>query len=82
MWCKLVASFRLQLLDTLRKSHGNDWKRIYMVRFEVFMAVTMKNAVFWDITLCGLCKNRCFRGLYFLAVYISCYVLLKLFPAF
>jgi hypothetical protein len=26
------------------------------------MAVTMKNAVFWDITPCGSCKNRRFRG--------------------
>jgi hypothetical protein len=28
------------------------------VRFEVFTAVTMKNAVFWDVTPCGSCKNR------------------------
>jgi hypothetical protein len=32
------------------------------VRFEVFTAVTMKNAVFWDVTPCGSCKNRCFGG--------------------
>jgi hypothetical protein len=25
-------------------------------RFEVFMAVTLKNAVFWDVTLCVLCS--------------------------
>jgi hypothetical protein len=24
----------------------------------------MKNAVFWDITPCGSCKNRCFGGTY------------------
>jgi hypothetical protein len=30
------------------------------VRFEVFTAVTMKNGVFWDVTLCGSCKNRRF----------------------
>jgi hypothetical protein len=30
------------------------------VRFEVFTAVTMKNGVFWDITLCGSCKSRRF----------------------
>jgi hypothetical protein len=23
------------------------------------MAVTMKNAVFWDVMLCGSCKNQC-----------------------
>jgi hypothetical protein len=31
-------------------------------RFEVFTAVTMKNGVFRDVTPCGSCKNRCFRG--------------------
>jgi hypothetical protein len=28
------------------------------VRFEVFMAVTMKKAVFWDVTLCRYCVKR------------------------
>jgi hypothetical protein len=36
--------------------------RKYYVRFEVFTAVTMKNAVFWDVTQCGSCKNRSFGG--------------------
>jgi hypothetical protein len=27
------------------------------VRFEVSAAATMKNAVFWDVTPCGPCKN-------------------------
>jgi hypothetical protein len=31
------------------------------VKFEVFTVVTMKNAVFWDVTPCGSCKNQCFR---------------------
>jgi hypothetical protein len=26
--------------------------------------VTGKNAVFWDVTLCGSCKNSNFRGRY------------------
>jgi hypothetical protein len=34
----------------------------HCVRFEVFMAVTMKYGVFWDVTLCGSCKNRRFAG--------------------
>jgi hypothetical protein len=34
------------------------------VRFEVFTAVTMMNAVVWDVTLCSSCKNRCFGGTY------------------
>jgi hypothetical protein len=28
------------------------------VRFEVFTAVTMKTAVFWDVTPCSYCENR------------------------
>jgi hypothetical protein len=28
------------------------------VRFDVFMAVAMKNVVFWDVALCESCKNR------------------------
>jgi hypothetical protein len=32
------------------------------VRFEDFTAVTMNNGVFWDVTSCGSCKNRRFRG--------------------
>jgi hypothetical protein len=27
------------------------------VRFEVFTAVTMKNAVFWDVTQCGFVRT-------------------------
>jgi hypothetical protein len=30
---------------------------MFWVRFEVFTAVTMKNAVFWDVTPCGSCKS-------------------------
>jgi hypothetical protein len=29
----------------------------HYVRFEVFTVVAMKNAVFWDVMLCGPCKN-------------------------
>jgi hypothetical protein len=35
---------------------------VQYVRFEVLTAVTMKNAVFWDVTPCGSCKNRYFGG--------------------
>jgi hypothetical protein len=34
------------------------------VWFEVFTAVTMKNAVFWDVAPCGSCVNRRVRGTY------------------
>jgi hypothetical protein len=33
-----------------------------LVRFEVFTAVAMKNAVFWDVTPSGSWKNRRFGG--------------------
>jgi hypothetical protein len=33
------------------------------VRFEVFMVVTTKNAVFWDVVPCRFIINRCFRGM-------------------
>jgi hypothetical protein len=38
--------------------------RMFMnsVRFEVFVVVTMKNAIFWDVMPCGCCENQCFRG--------------------
>jgi hypothetical protein len=28
------------------------------------MAVTMRNAIFWDVMPCGSCKNRHFKGMY------------------
>jgi hypothetical protein len=33
-----------------------------IVRFEIFTALTMKNAIFWDIKPCGSCKKRRFGG--------------------
>jgi hypothetical protein len=38
----------------------NQWK--CCVGFEVFTAVTMKNAVFWDVAPCGFIINRRFGG--------------------
>jgi hypothetical protein len=34
------------------------------LRAGIFTAVTMKYAVFWNVTPCGSCKNRCFGGTY------------------
>jgi hypothetical protein len=47
----------------------NEWqgrpkKSKKYVRLEVFMAVTMKNGIFWDVTLCASCKDRRFGGIY------------------
>jgi hypothetical protein len=50
----------------IRNTHVNNdrlgviWD--FSVRFEVFTAVTLQNAVFWDVTPCGSCKNRRFGG--------------------
>jgi hypothetical protein len=38
--------------------------RIYYVKFEVFTAVTVKNAVFWDMALCRYCVKKRFGGTY------------------
>jgi hypothetical protein len=37
---------------------------VRFVRFEVFTAVTMKKAVFWDVAPCRYCVNRRFGGTY------------------
>jgi hypothetical protein len=43
------------------------------VRFEVFIVVTMKNVVFWDVMPHGSFKNRRFRGTwYFFAACVGC----------
>jgi hypothetical protein len=34
-------------------------------RFELFVAVTIKNAVSWDVMPCGSCKNQRFGGMFF-----------------
>jgi hypothetical protein len=43
-------------------------KTSHCVRFEVFMAVTMKNAIFWDVEPCISCVNRRFEGTYHLHI--------------
>jgi hypothetical protein len=34
------------------------------VRFDAFTAMAVMNAVFWDVTPCGSCKERRFGGTY------------------
>jgi hypothetical protein len=36
----------------------------FCVRFEILAAVTMKNAVFWDVASCRSCVNRRFGETY------------------
>jgi hypothetical protein len=40
------------------------------VRLEVFTAVSVNNAVFWDVTQCGSCESRRFGGKWNL--YLQC----------
>jgi hypothetical protein len=51
------------------------WESIVFVKqfmriFEVFMAVTMKNAVFWDVAPCSFWVNRRFGGTYCLCSHL------------
>jgi hypothetical protein len=41
---------------------ADNVNNIRCARFKVFMAVTMKNGIFWDFTPCCSCKNRRVRG--------------------
>jgi hypothetical protein len=57
----------MHVTDTLahREHIPKEWNtktEAHDIRFEVFMAVTMKNGVFWDVTSCGSCKYRRFGG--------------------
>jgi hypothetical protein len=47
--------------QTLRKINSEN---VNFVRFEVFTAVTMKNAVFLDVVRCSSCVNERFGGTY------------------
>jgi hypothetical protein len=48
--------------DRLRLRYRDQMVNECYVRFEVFTAVTVKNAVFLDVTLCGSYNNRRFGG--------------------
>jgi hypothetical protein len=46
----------------LETDEGREDRHVVEIRLEVITAVTMKNAVFWNVTTCGSCKNRRFEG--------------------
>jgi hypothetical protein len=48
----------------LEQLRGSGVDSCIYVRFEVFTALIMKNAVFWDVALCRSCVNRLFIGAY------------------
>jgi hypothetical protein len=45
-------------LSAVCQAQSNNLK---VVGFEIFTAVTMKNAIFWDVAPCGSFKNGRFR---------------------
>jgi hypothetical protein len=51
-------------LDAWKKSKLKKKGNYKILRIEVFTAVTMKNAVFWDVAPCTSCVNRRFGGTY------------------
>jgi hypothetical protein len=62
--CRLLA-FRNQIRtskETLRLRYRTQ--RLMLCKIIVFMAVTMKNAAYWDMTQCSSYKNRRFGGMY------------------
>jgi hypothetical protein len=63
------ASYRSHNQRNKKRRNSTDKEGRYklflrFVRFYVFTAVTMKNAVFWDVTPRGSCKTLLFRGTY------------------
>jgi hypothetical protein len=58
-WARCIQSALLVLKPYFFKINFN-----FVLRFEVFTTVTLKNAVFWDVAPCRSCVNRRFGGTY------------------
>jgi hypothetical protein len=43
---------------------ATEHNRLMLLKYQVFTAVTVKDAVSWDMTPCGSCKNRRFGRMY------------------
>jgi hypothetical protein len=54
IWCRYNCTWQSN------NSPPRNQHKLFFVRFEVFTAVTMKNAVFWDVAPCRSCVNRRF----------------------
>jgi hypothetical protein len=63
-WCRepWFAGTAISVDELLPQISKQDRHQLLHVRFEDFMVMTMKNAIFWDVTPCGSCKNRHFGG--------------------
>jgi hypothetical protein len=60
---KNVVFLDIKTQFVTRRRHiisATEPRRLLICKIEVSRAVTMKNAVFWDVTPCGSCKNRRF----------------------
>jgi hypothetical protein len=61
---KEVENHKEKYLQHVQRMGGHKIPKLYVQqsdwKFEVFTAVTMKNVVFWDVTLCKYFVNRCF----------------------
>jgi hypothetical protein len=62
--CGAAVTFAQSHPHVRMKQFKKQWMDLHEVGFEVFTAVTMKNAVFWDVAPCRSCVNRHFRGTY------------------
>jgi hypothetical protein len=61
MWFPHYDRFQPQFLNITGNDYTVPFREIatkFIYRFEDFTAVTMKNAVFWDVRPCGSCKDR------------------------
>jgi hypothetical protein len=63
--CSQTCSMYVLLLEWNMELHAYI-EQLQYIRFEVFTAVTMKNAIFCDVAPCRSCVNRRFGGTYHL----------------
>jgi hypothetical protein len=63
---KYLTNFSWNLWLSSRIKYGLSLRKTKQVRrrFEVFTAVTMKNAAFWDVAPCRSCVNWRFGGMF------------------
>jgi hypothetical protein len=62
LWRRVLSLRRQEFLNQEIACLFQNPKNHYPVGFEVFTAVTMNNAVFWDVTPCRSYVNRRFGG--------------------
>jgi hypothetical protein len=64
-WLEMIHSSDTSVLTSVTLRHISEYDTLpWFVRFEAFKAVTMKYAIFCNVTPCDLCKYRRFGGIY------------------